>query len=192
MVDPSVTELLADLRQGRKEALGQLMPLVYEELRVLAGYYMRGERAGHTLQTTALVHEAYLRLAGQNWADWQDRAHFVGVAARQMRRVLVDYARQHNSAKRGGTPAKLDLENLAIAGWDGSKMGEILSVNEAIDRLSELDEQQAQVLELRYFGGLTVEETAELLGVSPRTVKRDWAVALAWLRAELGEGGAAQ
>ena len=179
-----VTLLLADLKRGDKNALGKLVPLVYGELRRLAGHYMRAERGGHTLQPTAVVHEAYLRLLGQDWAEWESRAHFMGVAARQMRRILVDYARQHTAGKRGGTPAKVDLDALA-GSFDAGKSDEILAVDEAIARLGELDPQQAQIVELRYFGGLTVEETAEMLGVSPRTVKRNWAVALAWLRAEL-------
>ena len=179
-----VSILLAEVRCGNKDALGKLMPLVYDELRRLAAHYMLAERAGHTLQPTALVHEAYLRLVEQDWSDWQNRAQFIGVAARQMRRILVDYARQHIAAKRGGTPVKIQLESLA-GSFGLGKSEEILAVDAAIARLSELDRQQAQVVELRYFGGLTVEETAEFLRVSPRTVKRDWAVAVAWLRAEL-------
>jgi RNA polymerase sigma factor (TIGR02999 family) len=184
MPEGEVTLLLAGLRRGEREALGRLMPLVYDELRRLAGYYMRGERAGHTLQPTAVVHEAYLRLAGQNWGAWQDRAHFIGVAARQMRRVLVDYARQHFAAKRGGTPAKMELDALA-GGFDETKSAEILAVDEALERLRELDPQEADIVELRYFGGLTVEEAADPLGISPRTVKRDWSIALLWLRTRL-------
>jgi RNA polymerase sigma factor (TIGR02999 family) len=184
MSSGEVTLLLAELKRGDREALGRLMPLVYDELRRLAGRYMQVERPGHTLQPTAVVHEAYLRLAGQDWADFHDRAHFIGVAARQMRRILVDYARQHVAAKRGGTPAKVDLDALA-GGFDAGKSSEILAVDEAVARLGLLDPQQAQIVELRYFGGLTVEETASLLKISPRTVKRDWAVAQAWLRAEL-------
>jgi RNA polymerase sigma factor (TIGR02999 family) len=160
------------------------VPLVYDELRRLAGYYMRDERRGHTLQPTAVVHEAYLRLAGQDWAEWQDRAHFIGVAARQMRRILVDHARQHVAAKRGGTPVKVDLD-AHPNGFSESKSAEILSVDEALARLRKLDSRQAEVVELRYFGGLTVEETASHLGVSTRTVKRDWSVGVLWLRAEL-------
>ena len=183
-----VSVLLDELRRGNKDAFGKLAPLVYDELRRLAGHYMQGERAGHTLQPTAVVHEAYLRLVGQDWAEWRNRSQFVGVAARQMRRVLVDYARQHAAAKRGGTPVKLDLDRLA-GSFDYGKSDEVLAVDEALARLAELDPQQAQVVELRYFVGLTVEETAELLGISLRTVKRDWAVALAWLRAELSGPG---
>jgi RNA polymerase sigma-70 factor, ECF subfamily len=187
MAEGEVTLLLASLRRGEQDALGRLMPLVYDELRRLAGHYMRGERAGHTLQPTAVVHEAYLRLAGQDWVEWQDRAHFIGVAARQMRRILVDYARQHFAAKRGGTPAKVELDALA-GGFDETKSAEILAVDEALERLRELDPQQAEIVELRYFGGLTVEEAAAQLGISERTVKRDWSVALLWLRARLAGG----
>jgi RNA polymerase sigma-70 factor, ECF subfamily len=184
MAQGEVSLLLEGLRRGEEDALGRLMPLVYGELRRLAGHYMRGERAGHTLQPTAVVHEAYLRLAGQDWAEWQDRAHFIGVAARQMRRILVDYARQHVAAKRGGTPAKVELDALA-GGFDQSRSAEILAVDEALALLRRLDAQQAEVVELRYFGGLTVEEAAAQLGVSARTVKRDWSVALLWLRVRL-------
>jgi RNA polymerase sigma factor (TIGR02999 family) len=180
--------LLAELKRGNKDALGKLVPLVYGELRRLAGHYMRAERVGHTLQPTAVVHEAYLRLVGEDWAEWQNRAQFVGVAARQMRRILVDYARQHFAGKRGGTPAKVDLDALA-GSFDSGKSDEILAVDEAIARLGGLDPQQAQVVELRYFGGLTVEETAEVLAISPRTVKRDWAMAKAWLHGELAARG---
>jgi RNA polymerase sigma factor (TIGR02999 family) len=187
MAEGEVTLLLASLRRGNREAFGMLMPLVYGELRRLAGHYMQGERPGHTLQPTAVVHEAYLRLAGQDWVDWQDRAHFIGVAARQMRRILVDYARQHCAAKRGGTPAKVDLDALA-GGFDAARSAEILAVDDALHRLRSLDPQQADIVELRYFGGLTVEETAAQLGISERTVKRDWSVALLWLRNRLAGG----
>ncbi|MEK7403662.1 MAG: sigma-70 family RNA polymerase sigma factor [Acidobacteriota bacterium] len=177
-----VTVLLGELKRGDKDALARLLPLVYRELRRLAGHYMRDERASHTLQPTALVHEAYLRLAGQDRADWRNRAQFMGVAAQLMRRILVDYARERLAAKR--TPGALDLD----LGASGENTQEVLAVNEALDRLAQLDPQQGRVVEMRYFGGLTVEETAEALGVSPRTVKRDWAMAKAWLRAELSAG----
>jgi RNA polymerase sigma factor (TIGR02999 family) len=179
--------LLAELKRGDKDALGKLVPLVYGELRRLAGHYMRAERGGLTLQPTAVVHEAYLRLLGQDWAEWESRAHFIGVAARQMRRILVDYARQHTAGKRGGTPAKVDLDALT-GSFDAGKSDEILAVDEALERLRELDPQQAEIVELRYFGGLTVEEAAAQLGISERTVKRDWSVALLWLRARLAGG----
>jgi RNA polymerase sigma factor (TIGR02999 family) len=179
-----VTVLLAELKRGREDALGRLMPLVYKELRRLAGHYLRYERIGHTLQPTALVHEAYLRLVGQDRADWQNRAQFMGVAAQLMRRILVDYARERTAAKRGGGAVKIDGEGLEL-GVSLEQSEQVLAVDEALARLSKLDPQQAQIIELRYFGGLTVEETAEALGISPRTVKRDWAMAKAWLHAEL-------
>jgi RNA polymerase sigma factor (TIGR02999 family) len=182
-----VSILLAELKAGDKNALPRLVPLVYQQLRRLASLMLAAERPGHTLQATAIVHEAYLRLLGQDWADWQDRAHFIAVAARQMRRVLVDHARLHRAAKRAGTPAHLDLDQLgSFAG--PAKLEEILAVDQALDRLRSLDSQQAEIAELRYFAGLTVEETAGVLGISPRTVKRDWAVASAWLRSQFSRG----
>lgn len=182
-----VTLLLAEVKHGSQDALAKLIPLVYKELRRLAGYYMRDERISHTLQPTALVHEVYLRLVGQQRTDWQSRAHFMGVAAQMMRRVLVDYARQRQARKRAG---KVPLE----ADWPEPgaavvPLEEILAVEEGLTRLSELDPQQSRVVEMRYFGGLSVEETAEALGVSPRTVKRDWAMAKAWLHTELAGKG---
>ncbi len=183
------TRLLAEVKRGNKDALGKLMPLVYTELRHLAGHYLRAERIGHTLQPTALVHEAYLRLVGQDRADWQNRAHFMGVAAQLMRRILVDYARRRLAGKRGGIAVKVDLDGVDL-GAGTPKLEEILAVDEALRRLSELDPQQGRVVELRYFAGLTVEETGEALGISTRTVKRDWAVAEAWLRCELSGKGA--
>lgn len=186
MPDPpgEVSRLLAELKLGRKEALSSLMPLVYAELRRLAGHYMRCERPGHTLQPTALVHEAYLRLVGQDHADWQNRGHFMAVAAQLMRRILVDYARGRATDKRAGNAVRVDTEAV------GSELGlaqceEILAVERALDRLAQLDAQQARVVELRYFAGMTVGETAEELGLSERTVKREWAMAAAWLRSEL-------
>lgn len=179
-----VTRLLVELRQGRKDALGRLIPLVYGELRRLAGHYLRAERIGHTIQPTALVHEAYLRLAGQDRAAWRNRGQFLGVAAQLMRRILVDYARARGAGKRGGNAARMDIEGLALTAGP-PRCEEILAVDEALQRLSELDPQQGRVVELRYFAGLTVDETAEALGISRRTVKRDWAMAAAWLRQEL-------
>jgi len=181
-----VTVLLAELRAGHKDALTKLIPLVYAELRRLAGHYMRGERVGHTLQPTALVHEAFLRLVGQDRAEWVHRSQFVGVAAQVMRRILVDYARKRAAGKRAGCAVTLDEERLGPGGG-ADRTEEILAVNEALERLVQLDPQQARIVELRYFGGLSVEETANSLGVSPRTVKRDWAVARAWLRSQLAQ-----
>jgi RNA polymerase sigma-70 factor (ECF subfamily) len=189
--DGEVTLLLAQMKLGHTDALDRLMPLVYAELRRLAGHYLRGERIGHTLQPTALVHEAFLRLVGQNRADWQHRGQFIGVAAQLMRRILVDYARQRAAGKRaplnwGGSAVTMDEERLSPgAGMDRTE--EILAVEEVLGRLTELDPQQAHIVEMRYFGGLSVDETAEALSISPRTVKRDWAMARAWLRAQLAD-----
>ena len=179
-----VTLLLAEMRRGDSEALPKLLPLVYNELRRLAAHCLKDERSGHTLQPTALVHEAYLRLVEQTRAGWETRAQFMGVAAQLMRRILIDYARQRIAARRGGAAGPVHVENLENAG-NVEQTEEILIVDEALLRLRELDPQQAQVAEMRYFAGLTVEETAEALAISPRTVKRDWAMAKAWLRLEL-------
>ena len=178
-----VTALLADIRRGNDEALPKLIPLVYQELKRLAARFLQDEREGHTLQPTALVHEAYLRLAGQK-AEWRNRAHFMAVAGQLMRRILVDYARQRVAAKRGGGEAPIELEKCEIGG-ESEQPEEILAVDEALARLAQQDSQQARVVEMRYFGGMTVEETAEALAISPRTVKREWAMAKAWLRLEI-------
>ncbi|HUA63787.1 MAG TPA: sigma-70 family RNA polymerase sigma factor [Verrucomicrobiae bacterium] len=185
MSEPSdeVSSLLIELKRGNKEALGRLMPLVYEELRRLAGHYLRLERPNHTLQPTALVHEAYLRLVGQDRADWQNRGQFMAVAAKIMRRILVDYARGRATGKRDA--ARMDIVGLELNA-DGARAEEILAVDEALSRLAEVDPQQARVVELRYFAGMTVEETAQETGHSERTVKREWSMAAAWLRSELG------
>jgi RNA polymerase sigma factor (TIGR02999 family) len=179
-----VTLLLRELKRGDKDALERLIPLVYGELRRIAGYFLQGERAGHTLQATALVHEAYLRLAGQDRVDWHNRPHFMGVAANLMRRILVDYARARGAAKRASIVAIADPETWQ-AGIDAAQTDQILAVDEALGRFAALDPQQARVVELRYFGGMTVDETAEATGISERTVKREWAMASAWLRSEL-------
>jgi RNA polymerase sigma factor (TIGR02999 family) len=178
----NVTLLLAEMKRGNSEALPKLIPLVYDELRRLAAHCLRDERAGHTLQPTALVHEAYLRLVGQNRAAWQNRAQFMGVAAQVMRRILVDHARQRIAAKRGGGAVPLDFEASEIAVEQSEEM---LAVDDALARLTALDPQQARIVEMRYFGGMTVEETAEALSIGARTVKRDWAMAKAWLRLEI-------
>lgn len=178
-----VTRLLVQLRKGDPDAESKLVPLVYKRLHQLAAGYMRRERRNHTLQPTALVNEAYLRLISQEKTDWHDRAHFFGVAARLMRQILVDHARARQAGKRGGLAEKLPLDEA----WDfcPTKSQELVQLDDALQRLERFDPQQARVVELRFFGGLTVEETAEVLGISPRTVKRDWSVARAWLHGEL-------
>jgi len=178
-----VTALLAEIGQGKSDALPRLIPLVYQELKRLAAHLLRDEREGHTLQPTALVNDAYVRLAGQK-AGWQNRAHFMAVAGQAMRRILVDYARQRVAGKRGGGEMALDLDRCEI-GVDIGQSEELLAVDEALSRLAALDLQQARVVELRYFCGMTVEETAQALTISPRTVKREWAMAKAWLRLEI-------
>lgn len=178
-----VTVLLGELKLGQKDALERLMPLVYRELRRVAGRCMRGERPGHTLQPTALVHEAFLRLLGQDHADWQNRAQFIAVAGQLMRRLLVDHARGRHMLKRG-IPVTLNEEIFRRAGVAG-QTEEILAVDQVLTRLAEFDPQQARIVELRYFAGLSVEETADALDVSPRTVKRDWAMAKGWMKGQL-------
>ena len=171
-----ITALLGQLQMGQTGAAERLIPLVYRELRRIAGYYMRDERASHTLQATALVNEAYLKLVDQSRVDWRDRVHFFGIAAGLMRRILVDHARERLAGKRGGNLAHVDLDGLEV-GLAPEKSEEVLAVDVAVSRLKELDPQQASIVELRYFGGLTVEETAEALRLSPRTVKRECAIA---------------
>jgi RNA polymerase sigma-70 factor (ECF subfamily) len=178
-----VTALLAQLKKGNQEAASKLIPLVYKELHRLARAYMRRERFDHTLQPTALVHEAYIKLVQQPSIDWQSRAHFFGIAAQVMRRILVDHARGHLREKRGGGQRAVPIdEALAFA---PEQSGELLKLDEALERLTKLDPRQGKIVELRFFGGLTVEQTADLLGISPKTVKRDWSMAKAWLHGEL-------
>jgi RNA polymerase sigma factor (TIGR02999 family) len=160
------------------------MPLVYEELRKLAYYYMSQERSDHTLQPTALIHEAYLRLTGQKHIEWENRAHFLGVAAQMMRRVLVDHARAHQTDKRGGRESKVPLEE-DLELFSPEQSHELVALDEALKKLAEMSSRQSRIIELRFFGGLTIEETAEVLGISPKTVRRDWSVASAWLHREL-------
>src|SRR5881396_926633 len=178
-----VTQLLEKWSQGDDAALAELMPLVYEELRHLAHRQMAAERTGHTLQTTALVNEAYLRLADQTNPRWQNRAHFFAVAARAMRQILVSYARSQRSEKRGGGAVKVDLDEAALVSPQESK--EIVDLHEALERLATLDSRKAQVVELKYFGGLNYDEMAEVLKISAVTVRRDWRFAKAWLYTEL-------
>jgi RNA polymerase sigma-70 factor, ECF subfamily len=179
------TALLKRVAQGDPQAAPALMPLVYAELRRLAGGYMRRERPDHTLQPTALVHEAYLKLIEQRQTDWQSRSHFFAIAAQVMRRILLDHARGHVRLKRGGPQGKLTLHE-AIIGPEGQS-AELLALDESLTELARLDPRQSRIVEMRFFGGLSVEETAEVLGISPKTVKRDWAVARAWLYGRLKE-----
>jgi len=179
-----VARLLAEIRLGREDALAELIPLVYGELRRLAGGFLRKERAGHSLQPTALVHEAFLRLAGQPPLDLRDRSHFMGVSAHVMRRILVEHARRRATCKRGGgIPTRQAPEPSATQ----VRFEDVLAVDEVLGRLARLDARQACIVEMRYFGGMSAEETAEVLGISRRTVMSDWAMARAWLRAELAE-----
>ena len=178
-----VTILLAELTRGNKEAASKLIPMVYDELRRLADGYMRRERGDHTLQATALVHEAYLKLVEQRSVDWQSRAHFFGIAAQVMRRILVDHARGHLREKRGGELQEVPMDEALEFAPEQSV--ELVKLDEALARLTKLDPRQGKIVELRFFGGFTVEQTAELLGISPKTVKRDWSVAKAWLHSEL-------
>src|SRR5216110_1042222 len=178
-----VTDLLAQWSQGDDRALAELTPLVYEELRRLAHHQMGGQRPDHTLQTTALVNEAYLRLTSQTSPSWQSRAHFFAVAARAMRQILVNYAKSNQAQKRGGGALKVELDETAIVSPEESK--EIVDLHEALERLATVDSRKAQVVELKYFGGLTYDEMAEVLKISPITVRRDWEFARAWLHAEL-------
>jgi len=178
-----VTQILLRWQQGDPEALNSLMPLVYDELRRLASGYLKREYGERTLQTTGLVHEAYLRLVDQADVDWKNRAHFFGVAAHLMRQILVDHARRRQAGKRGGGGLKISL-NDRIGKRDARDL-DLLALDEALDRLSAMDAQQARIVELRYFSGLNVEETAEALQVSPATVKREWHSARIWLYNEL-------
>ena len=187
MIPPaSITELLIKWRRGDQAALDELLPQVYGELRRLAGHYLRRERPDHTLQPTALVHEAYLRLVDETGIDWQNRAHFFGIAAVRMRHILVEHARGRQAAKRGGPGGGEYRLSLSKADRLAEKRDvNLLALDDALQRLERLDTQKVRVVELRYFGGLTIEETAEVLQVSPATVKRDWSMARAWLRSEL-------
>jgi RNA polymerase sigma factor (TIGR02999 family) len=179
-----VTEILQEVRQGDQDAPARLMPLVYDELRRLADHYLRQERPDHTLQPTALVHEAYLKLIDQTRVDWQNRAHFFGVAAQLMRRILVDHARRHRASKRGGFQQKMTLDE--AVDYSQSRDVDLVALDDALNSLSQLHTRQSQIVELRFFGGLSIEETAEALNVSPATVKVDWSMAKAWLRREIG------
>ena len=183
-----VTVLLAELTKGNEEAASRLIPLVYTELRRLASSYMRKERTDHTLQATALVHEAYLKLIEQRAVSWQSRAHFFGISAQIMRRILVDHARGHLRDKRGGGQIEVPLDEAIV--FAPQQSSELVKLDQALDRLVQFDPRQAKIVELRFFGGLTVEETAEVMAISPKTVKRDWSIAKAWLHGELKQNHA--
>ncbi|HYO64060.1 MAG TPA: sigma-70 family RNA polymerase sigma factor [Pyrinomonadaceae bacterium] len=184
---PDVTQLLLNWSNGDGHALEELLPLVYNELRQLAERYLRRERSDHTLQATALVHEAYLKLIDQRNVRWQNRAHFFGVAAQAMRRILVDHARGHMAAKRGSGGVKLSLdEGLMVS---DEKADELVALDDALNRLAEIDPQKSRIVELRFFGGLSIEETAEVLGIGTATVTRQWRLARAWLYGQVAKGG---
>ena len=178
-----VTRLLLDWSNGNQAALNKLMPLVYDELRRLAHHYMSRERPGHTLQATALVNQAYLRLVEQKNVHWQNRAQFFAIAAQLMRRILVDHARSHQYAKRGGGARKVSLDEAAVVSQE--RAADVVALDDALVGLAAIDPQQSRIVELRFFGGLTVEETAEVLKLSPATIKREWSTAKAWLYHEI-------
>ncbi len=181
-----VTQLLIDWSDGNREALDKLLPLVYQELRRLADRYLRRERSDHTLQATALVHEAYLKLIDQRNVHWQNRAHFFGVAAQAMRRILVDHARAHQSAKRGSGGLKLSIdEGLEVS--EEQPAADMVALDDALNALAEIDPQKSRIVELRFFGGLSIEETAEVLGIGTATVIRQWRMAKAWLYNEVSK-----
>jgi len=182
---PELTQLLIDWSNGDKSALDKLTPLIYDELRRLAHHYMSRERDGHTLQTTALVNEAYLRLVNRKDVHWQNRAHFFAIAAQLMRSILVDHARSHSYAKRGGGVKKVSLDDAVVVSEE--RAGEVVALDDCLKRLAEMDPQQSRIVELRFFGGLTIEETAEVLKLSPATIKREWSTAKAWLYRELSK-----
>jgi RNA polymerase sigma factor (TIGR02999 family) len=182
---PDVTQLLVSWSHGDQAALERLMPLVYGELRRLASAYLRHERSNHTLQSTALVHEAFMRLVGQNSVEWRNRAHFFAIAAQMMRRILVDYARAQGREKRGSGAVKLELDAALAEGLDSGLDVDILALNGALDELSRLDSRQGRVVELRFFAGLSIEETAEVMNLSPASIKREWNTARAWLFREM-------
>jgi len=180
-----ITQLLVDWGKGDQAALEKLMPLVYSELRRLASNYLRRERGEHTLQPTALVNEAYLKLVDQKNPKWQNRAHFFGISAQLMRRILVDHARQHQAVKRGGA----EQQRISLTGAEALAQQpeiDLLALNEALDELAKMDPKQSRIVELKFFGGLSIEEIAEVLGIGHATVERDWKMARAWLRRQLG------
>lgn len=180
-----ITQLLQSVRQGKAGAADKLVPLVYSELRRLARHYLGNERADHTLQPTALVDDALIKLLGVDSVNWQNRAHFFALAANSMRRILVDHARHHQAEKRGGEFEKVSLDEAYLPQFSAQHLDKILAVDEALKRLAKFDPRAAQIVEMRFFAGMNEEETAEVLGLSVRTVKRDWQMARAWLRGEM-------
>ena len=182
---PEITQILQDWSDGKREALDELMPLVYQELRLQASRYLRKERRDHTLQTTALINEAYLKLIDQKNVKWQNRAHFFGISAQAMRRILVDHARSKHREKRGGDAEKISLEDAGVVVAQENRSVDLIALDEALTKLAKMDEQKARIVELRYFSGLSVEETAEVMTVSTNTVERHWTMAKAWLHREL-------
>jgi RNA polymerase sigma-70 factor, ECF subfamily len=186
IASPEVTQLLVEWGNGDQTALDKLLPLVNAELRQLAKRYMRRESPGHTLQTSALVNEAYLRLVDQKHVQWQNRAHFLGVAAQLMRRILIDHARSHQYAKRGGGAVQVSLDETAAV--TEAKAAELLAVDEALEKLAVMDARKGRIIELRFYGGMTEEETAEVLGISVPTIQREWRAAKVWLYRLLAEG----
>jgi RNA polymerase sigma-70 factor (ECF subfamily) len=182
-----VTLLLKRYSNGDQEALAELIPQIYDELRRLASFYLQSERVNHTLQTTALVHEAYLRLVDQKQVEWSNRNHFFGVAAQMMRRILVDHARKHVSLKRGGSFSRISLEEAAV--FSRERPRELIAVDELLTRLASIDPEGSRIVELRFFAGLSLEETAEVTGLSTAKIRREWSAAKAWLTREIGKLG---
>ena len=182
-----ITQLLLKWSKGSSAALEDLVPLIYPELRRLARKYMRQENPGHTLQTSALINEAYLRLAGTEAAQWQNRSHFFAVAAQVMRRILIDHARKHQVVRRGGGLLRVSLDETAFASHE--RASEFVALDEALTKLALVDARKSQIVEMKFFGGLTVEEVAEVMKLSPITIKREWRAAKAWLRLEITEHG---
>jgi RNA polymerase sigma-70 factor, ECF subfamily len=182
-----ITQLLIQMTDGNTEAVNQILPLIYSELRKLASSYLRRERSNHTLQPTALVNEAYIKLIDQKKVKWQNRAHFFGIAAQVMRRILLDHARKHTAEKRGGDAEVLPIEEEILV-VSHEKSAELIALDEALDNLAKIDEQKAKIVELRYFGGLSIEETAEVIGVSVPTINRQWKMAKAWLYGQVARG----
>jgi RNA polymerase sigma factor (TIGR02999 family) len=183
-----VTQMLIELTDGNQEVVNRILPHIYDELKRLASSYLRRERSDHTLQPTALVHEAYMKLIDQKRVRWQNRAHFFGIAAQVMRRILMDHARKHQAGKRGGEAEKLPIEEeILVVSHDRS--AELVALDDALHTLAEMDEHKARIVELRYFGGLSIEETAEVMGVSVPTINRQWRMAKAWLYSQLATEG---